>query len=147
VCYKSDKWIEINAESEKKKEIAKYTQFIQHQIERFDKDNRESDRQDFLTYLRAQKTKDDRPLPEKDLINHMTNNMYVLSESSLFIYSSNKNHSFAGSDTTAITLRTIFHRVLQTPRIYSKLMQEIDALPDTSANITYEEGSKMPYLY
>lgn len=56
----------------------------------------------------------------------------------------------AGSDTTAISLRAVFYYVIKTPRVYEKLVEEIDAADrhgQLSAFVTYEECRKLPYLY
>lgn len=55
---------------------------------------------------------------------------------------------FAGSDTTAITLRTIFHQLLSQPAMLTRLLAE---LPDKKADsssplVTWDEARQMPYL-
>ena len=61
--------------------------------------------------------------------------------------------SFAGSETTAISLATVFYYLLRNPPCYHKLMDEIDAairngdLEDhQSGLVTWAESQKLPYL-
>lgn len=60
---------------------------------------------------------------------------------------------FAGSETTAISLSAIFYHLLKTPRVYQKLMQELDeaATNGTIAErgynkVSWAEAQKLPYL-
>ncbi|KAI1615456.1 putative P450 monooxygenase [Exophiala viscosa] len=56
---------------------------------------------------------------------------------------------FAGSDTTAISLRAMFYYLLKNPRTYSTLVDEIlsfDARGELSEYITYNEAQRMPYF-
>ncbi len=58
--------------------------------------------------------------------------------------------SMAGSDTTAIALRSIIYNLIKTPRVYRKLQDEIDEYDQEgllSPIIKYHESIKMPYLY
>jgi hypothetical protein len=58
--------------------------------------------------------------------------------------------SMAGSDTTAIALRSIIYHLIKTPRVYRKLQDEIDEFDREgllSPIIQYHESIKMPYLY
>lgn len=60
---------------------------------------------------------------------------------------------FAGSETTAISLSSVFYFLLKNPRVYAKLMQELD---DAVANgtiesrpnkiVSWSESQKLPYL-
>lgn len=60
---------------------------------------------------------------------------------------------FAGSETTAISLSSVFYHVAKHPRVYQKLMQELD---DAVANgtiesrpsktVSWSESQKLPYL-
>ncbi|KAK5553515.1 hypothetical protein LTR46_008490 [Exophiala xenobiotica] len=57
----------------------------------------------------------------------------------------------AGSDTTAISLRSMIYYLLQSPHCLSKLVTEIDeatATEETSHQtvVTYEQANRMPYL-
>ncbi|KIW99468.1 uncharacterized protein Z518_11207 [Rhinocladiella mackenziei CBS 650.93] len=56
---------------------------------------------------------------------------------------------FAGSDTTAISLRAMFYYLCKNPHIYKKLVEEIlsfDARGELSEYITYYEAQRMPYF-
>lgn len=56
---------------------------------------------------------------------------------------------FAGSDTTAISFRSLFYHLMRTPAAYEKLQAEIDqAFEDgrLSEMPTFQEASKLPYL-
>lgn len=61
---------------------------------------------------------------------------------------------FAGSETTAITLSSIFYFLVKHPQVYKKLIAEIDeavqngTIEDTEQNglITWTESQKLPYL-
>lgn len=56
---------------------------------------------------------------------------------------------FAGSDTTAISFRSLFYHLMHTPAAYEKLQAEIDqAFEDgrLSETPTFQEASKLPYL-
>lgn len=55
----------------------------------------------------------------------------------------------AGSDTSAITIRTTLMYIVATPRVYSQLKTMIKQCVErneVSAPITYEEAQKLPYL-
>lgn len=59
-------------------------------------------------------------------------------------------YSFAGSDTTAVAIRSIFYHLMKTPKAMARLVREIDEF-DTRGEIsrphvTYSEAMKMPYL-
>lgn len=57
--------------------------------------------------------------------------------------------SFAGSDTTAISLRAVFYFLLQNPAKYQKLKKEISKAEDDdkfSTFVSFEQGSKLIYL-
>jgi cytochrome P450 len=58
---------------------------------------------------------------------------------------------FAGSETTAISLSAIFYHLLKNPRVYAKLMAELDDAVDTGiiqdkSLVTWSESQKLPYL-
>ncbi|KIW59976.1 hypothetical protein PV05_00233 [Exophiala xenobiotica] len=55
----------------------------------------------------------------------------------------------AGSDTTAVTLRSLFYHLVRTPGCYSKLTDEIRAAENAgalSSPVTYQEGLNLKYL-
>lgn len=57
--------------------------------------------------------------------------------------------SFAGSDTTAISLRSMFYYLCRNPSCYDKVVAEIDAMDEAgelSELITFAESNKMKYL-
>ncbi|CAD6449404.1 7922718d-0402-41f7-a86e-2612013717c7 [Sclerotinia trifoliorum] len=51
----------------------------------------------------------------------------------------------AGADTTAIVLRSIIYYTLKTPRVYKKLVEELDSA-NLSTPVVYKEAIKLPYL-
>lgn len=59
----------------------------------------------------------------------------------------------AGTETTAITLSTIFHNLMQHPTVYSKLMAEIDEAVNEgmiaqrrNKKVSWTEAQRLPYL-
>jgi cytochrome P450 len=57
---------------------------------------------------------------------------------------------FAGSDTTAIAMRSIFYHLMKNPASYEKLVAEIDAATRgnnlSSPTIKFAEAVKLPYF-
>jgi cytochrome P450 len=55
---------------------------------------------------------------------------------------------FAGSDTTAITLRAVFYFLLKTPQVLQKLLLELKQanLGPTTQNVSWESAKNLPYL-
>jgi cytochrome P450 len=60
---------------------------------------------------------------------------------------------FAGSETTAISLSSVFYFLLKNPRCYEKLMHELDEaasngtiMPRGSGIVRWSEAQKLPYL-
>lgn len=56
---------------------------------------------------------------------------------------------FAGSDTTAISLRSLFYYLCKNPRTYDKVVDEIlsfDARGELSEYVTYHEGQRLSYF-
>lgn len=60
---------------------------------------------------------------------------------------------FAGSDTTAISLSSIFYHLLRNPRVYHKLTTELDAAkadgtipPHPAGIVSWTAAQKLPYL-
>ncbi|KEF59035.1 uncharacterized protein A1O9_03878 [Exophiala aquamarina CBS 119918] len=103
---------------------------IDNEMQLYDREEKSEDRKDFLAQLRA---KDDpsRPYYKRDMMNHLSNNV------------------LAGSDTTAVALRAIFYFLVKNPRVYKKLMDEIDEndrAGKLSSMVTYEQVLAMPYL-
>lgn len=61
------------------------------------------------------------------------------------------NHlcSFAGSDTTAIALRSVFYHLMKNPEIYAELLKEIDDTASSgklSSPPRFREASDLPFL-
>jgi cytochrome P450 len=57
--------------------------------------------------------------------------------------------SFAGSDTTAITLRAILYLLVKHPEAYEKLRDEVDAFETDgkfTESVPFGAGNEMPYL-
>ncbi|GKT51986.1 cytochrome P450 monooxygenase [Colletotrichum spaethianum] len=98
---------------------------------KYDAGANSNDRRDFLAYFRQQQKSTGEPMPQKELMNHLINNL------------------LAGSDTTAISLRAIFYYVIRDKRVYRKLQSEIDGLEvagKLSPVISYGESLQMEYL-
>ena len=56
---------------------------------------------------------------------------------------------FAGSDTTSIALRSVIYYLVQNPRVWNKLVDELDEACRTGAmsdDSTFAEAQKLPYL-
>ncbi|KAF2837744.1 benzoate 4-monooxygenase cytochrome-like protein P450 [Patellaria atrata CBS 101060] len=60
---------------------------------------------------------------------------------------------FAGSETTAISLSTVFYMLVTHPRVYQKLMEEIENAvrdggiePRETGTVSWGESQKLPYL-
>lgn len=91
-----------------------------------------STREDFITFMKKQHEKDPERMSEATMMNHMFVNL------------------LAGSDTTAISLRTIFYLLMKNPHVYANLQAEIDdadAAGLLSPIITYAEAqTHVPYL-
>lgn len=72
-----------------------------------------------------------------------------MSVSSVCCDNTKTQHSFAGSDTTAISLRSMFYYICKNPRCYDAIMKEIDDMKTSgqlSDPITFAEANKMKYL-
>lgn len=52
----------------------------------------------------------------------------------------------AGSDTTAILLRTIFHQLLSHPGSLSRLLAELATLPHTDKPASFKQTRALPFL-
>ncbi|EXJ84620.1 hypothetical protein A1O3_05290 [Capronia epimyces CBS 606.96] len=56
---------------------------------------------------------------------------------------------FAGSDTTAIALRSVFYHLFKNPTVYKQLVQEIDEAAERgqlSSPVKYSEAIQLPFL-
>lgn len=56
------------------------------------------------------------------------------------------SNTYAGSDTTAISLRALLYHLLKNPASLAKLRAEIDNFKGLSNPISWAEAKKMPYL-
>ncbi|KIW85276.1 hypothetical protein Z517_00666 [Fonsecaea pedrosoi CBS 271.37] len=110
--------------------LYRFLKITEEEIAGYDNQGEKAGRTDFLAQLREKEAKDGK-IPFRDMMNHLSNNI------------------IAGSDTTAVSLRACFYYLVKTPRVYEKLVAEIDAAEKNgqlSAYITYEECLKLPYL-
>lgn len=60
---------------------------------------------------------------------------------------------FAGSETTAISLSSVFNNLLRHPRVYQKLMEELDEATRTgeisdrvNGKVSWAESQRLRYL-
>ncbi|KAH9205669.1 putative P450 monooxygenase [Leptodontidium sp. 2 PMI_412] len=108
--------------------------FTQECIDQYDREERAGESKkasDFLTFLRLEEKKNKDTMSQRDLINHLSNNL------------------FAGSDTTAISLRAIIYYIIKTPKTYKRLQEEIDEADRAgklSEFVTYGESLELEYL-
>lgn len=56
------------------------------------------------------------------------------------------SNTYAGSDTTAISLRALLYHLLKNPNSMAKLLHEIDTFEGLSNPISWADAKKMPYL-
>jgi cytochrome P450 len=96
------------------------------------------------------KSKDTAKLEYRDMLDRFKrykDGVEVMSDKELLSHAS--SNIFAGSDTTAISLRSMFYYFCKTPHAYKKLVAEIDEM-DTQGKlsnpITFAESNQMPYL-
>ncbi|GJC78608.1 cytochrome P450 monooxygenase gsfF [Colletotrichum liriopes] len=104
---------------------------VREAIRNYDASDSGNDRRDFLAYFRQQQKSTGEPMAQKELMNHLMNNL------------------LAGSDTTAISLRAVFYYVIRDEQVYRKLQAEIDefqAAGKLSPVISYGESLQMKYL-
>ncbi|UKZ66518.1 uncharacterized protein TrAtP1_007692 [Trichoderma atroviride] len=106
---------------------------IENQIKKYDLEGKyyQSKKEDFLAYYMGDSVTGKIRLDHDDLVGHCLGSV------------------FAGSDTTAIALRAIFYYLLKNPRVYAKLMTEIDSgisAGHVSEMATLDNSMKMPYL-
>ncbi|KAI9751283.1 MAG: hypothetical protein M4579_006136 [Chaenotheca gracillima] len=104
-------------------------EFAQEQMA--DRKNRGSDHQDILAKLLATQKQKPNELDDADVLSMMTSNV------------------FAGSDTTAISLRAFVYHVLKNPKQKAKLVNEIDLAKKAgklSEPVTLDQSRELPYL-
>ncbi|KFY97968.1 hypothetical protein V498_01765 [Pseudogymnoascus sp. VKM F-4517 (FW-2822)] len=133
----------------KKNPIPTVLKMIKDALTTVDSTPKEKSHQDFLTFLREQNEKAGSTMSQRDMTNHMFVNLSVGLGKTIKNYSDYSNR-LAGSDTTAISLRSIFYFLMKNPRSLSKLQAEIDTADQDgllSHTITYAEAQKhVPYL-
>ncbi|KAF8859697.1 cytochrome P450 [Acephala macrosclerotiorum] len=125
--------VSVERKSDKKyKLIMVLLQMIKDQLASRSQTDQSSTREDFITFMKKQNGKDPERMSESTMTNHMLVNL------------------LAGSDTTAISLRTIFYLLMKNPHIYAKLQAEIDTADAAglfSPIVTYAEAqTHVPYF-
>ncbi|EME38687.1 hypothetical protein DOTSEDRAFT_48209 [Dothistroma septosporum NZE10] len=101
-----------------------------------DKDKQEDlvTEEDFLTFLSREEAVQGNAMPDRDKMNHLLNNL------------------FAGSDTTAISLRAVFYQLMRHPEIYRQVQTEIVAA-DNAGKLSWpfikytESLEHLPFLH
>jgi cytochrome P450 len=83
-------------------------------------------------------------MSDSELLSHASSNVYVREFWQLNVVLIRSR--FAGSDTTAITLRSIFFYLLKNPRTYKKAVAEVRNLQYESDLVTYPESLQLPYV-
>jgi cytochrome P450 len=92
------------------------------------------------------------PVPRRDLLNQLLETHKKEPESLTVeeIIAITTTNVIAGSDTTAISLSSVFYFLSKHPKVRARLEKEIsDATQDgrASSPITYAEAVQLPYLY
>ena len=98
----------------------------------------------FKRYRHGEQVMDDRAL-----LSNSTSNMSVSFRSPFANVTDSQPTSFAGADTTAISLRAIFYYLARNPSVQSALFAEIDradAAGHLSHPVTFAEAMNLPYL-
>jgi len=98
----------------------------------------------FKRYRDGEQVMDDRAL-----LSNSTSNMSVSFRSPFANVTDSQPTSFAGADTTAISLRAIFYYLARNPSVQSALFAEIDradAAGHLSHPVTFAEAMNLPYL-
>jgi cytochrome P450 len=93
----------------------------------------------------------DKAIPEyRDMLarfKRYSNGEEVMSDGDLLSHSA--SNIFAGADTTAISLRSMFYYLCKNPRCYLRVVDEIDAMDsagELSETVTFAESNQMKYL-
>ncbi|KAI8649179.1 hypothetical protein NCS57_01454100 [Fusarium keratoplasticum] len=111
--------------------IAIATEMVSDCIREYDSQPYSSERADFLAYFRQEQKSTGQQMSQRDLMNHLMNNL------------------LAGSDTTGISLRSIFYYLLHDKSAYKTLQNEIDEADRAgklSPIITFSESLELEYL-
>ncbi|KAI8649573.1 hypothetical protein NCS55_01457400 [Fusarium keratoplasticum] len=106
-------------------------QMVSDCIREYDSQPYSSERADFLAYFRQEQKSTGQQMSQRDLMNHLMNNL------------------LAGSDTTGISLRSIFYYLLHDKSAYKTLQNEIDEADRAgklSPIITFSESLELEYL-
>ena len=110
----------------------KIVEFAARQLQRYEnKDRAKLDYQDMLDRFRRTKNDGELQMTDVDVLMAAVGNI------------------FAGSDTTAISLRSMFYYLIKQPSCMKKLVEEIDAMDRAgrlSKIVTFAESSDMPYM-
>ncbi|KAH8817037.1 putative P450 monooxygenase [Xylogone sp. PMI_703] len=105
--------------------------FAAKQLDRYKtKDKSTDELRDMLARFKRSRDGEE-VMSDKDLLSHASSNI------------------FAGSDTTAISLRSMFYYLCKNPRCYRRVMEEIDEMEQNgllSEIVTFSEANKMKYL-
>ncbi|KAI8711253.1 hypothetical protein NCS52_01501200 [Fusarium sp. LHS14.1] len=111
--------------------IAIATEMVSDCIREYDSQPYSSERADFLAYFRQEQKSTGQQMSQRDLMNHLMNNL------------------LAGSDTTGISLRSIFYYLLHDKSSYKTLQNEIDEADKAgklSPVITFSESLELEFL-
>ncbi|KAF2101842.1 pisatin demethylase [Rhizodiscina lignyota] len=118
---------------------------------------RSAEREPEMAKIRANGLKDSPGRDKKgtDLLSKFVNAQHENPEfmTDMQVLASTVSMVFAGSETTAISLSAIFYYILKHPRVYRKLMAELDTAaqdgtiaPRDNLGVSWAETQKLPYL-
>lgn len=112
--------------------VRKIVEFAARQLKRYEaKDREKLNYQDMLDRFRRTKSDGELQMTDVDVLMAAVGNI------------------FAGSDTTAISLRSIFYYLIENPMCLKRLVEEIDDMDRAgklSEIVTFAESSDMPYM-
>ena len=111
--------------------VDRIVQITEDRIAAYDDEEKDAARGDFLGWLRTEVEKEGGKMSQRDLFNHLSNNL------------------LAGSDTTAIGLRSALYFLIKNPSCYAKAVAEVDQADSEgrlSEHVSYEECLKLPYM-
>lgn len=127
-------------------------EFAAKQLDRYKSADKSTERlRDMLARFKRSRDGEE-VMSDKDLLSHASSNMsvsLVLCASFGLAIGDADSSSFAGSDTTAISLRSLFYYLCKNAACYSRLMTEIDDLDRAgklSEPVSFAEANKMKYL-